>query len=78
MDFVSVMGFGDKLTARRLDDLPEGLLGVEITREHRSKDIILSAKTVGTFEVAGVTFTGRLALLRTGPDGSTKLIDAVE
>ena len=78
VDFVSVMGFGEKLLAGRLDDLPEGLLGVEITREDGSNDIILSAKTVGTFEVAGVTFTGRLALLRTGPDGSTKLIDAVE
>jgi len=80
--FVGVMSFGgeqgERISTRPVDDLPDGILGVEITRPDGTKHIVLSAETPGTFKYAGLKITGQLALLRVSPDGSTELIDTVE
>ena len=80
-DFVEVMSFGEegsKVTSCRLDDVPEGVLGVEVSQSDGTKNIVLSAESSGTFEYAGVRITGQLALLRIKADGTTELVDTVE
>jgi hypothetical protein len=80
-DFVSVIdpvgAPGSRLAVRPLDEPPDGVLGVEIIRQDGSTDIILSAETPRSFEFAGHTVTGQLALLRVTDDGATELIDVV-
>jgi len=80
VDFVGVMSFsGDedgRISARRIEGLADGLLGVEIVRPDGSKDIVLSAETSCTFEYAGQTITGQVALLKVAPDGKCELVDA--
>jgi len=78
-DFVGVIrptdSLDESMTVRRLDALPDGLLGVEIARADGRKDILISAEQAGTFEVAGQSVTGQLALLRTTPDGGTSVVE---
>jgi len=78
VDFVSVMGFAEGLRARRLTDLPPGVLGVEIARPDGSKDVVLSAEAAQTLEYAGQSVSGRLVLLRISADGSAAVIETVE
>ena len=82
VDFVSVVdpaGDADnRLAVRAIENLPDGVLGVEIARLDGSKDIVLSAETSRTFQYAGQTITGQLSLLHITPDGAAELIDTVE
>ena len=78
-DFISVMDPGATgLSASAVAGLPDGALGVEITKPDGTKLIILSAETPQTFEYAGHTITAQLALLETSADGETTLVDVVE
>jgi oligo-alginate lyase len=65
----------DCASGRRLDDLADGLLGVEITRADGSKNIVISAETSGDHAACGVSFTGQVALLAVAADGSIELVD---
>ncbi|HDZ21895.1 hypothetical protein LCGC14_0019300 [marine sediment metagenome] len=80
-DFVSVIapaaGADGPLAVGPVDNLPDGVLGVEITKPDGSKTIILSAETSRTFSYKGRKITGQLALLRIAADGAVELIDAV-
>ena len=82
VDFVGTMSFaagdGRHVAVRRIEGLADGVLGVEITRPDGSKDIVLSADVAGTFEYAGQTITGQVALLRVSADGSAELVDTAE
>jgi len=81
-DFVSVIdpvtNGAPPLDVERLTDLPDGVLGVAVTRPNGSKDIVLSAETARTFTYAGQDITGRVALLRQEANGSTVLVDVAE
>jgi len=79
VDFVTVMAFdaaGD-VTIERLADLPDGLLGVKITRADGRTDVVISAETPGTYTALGQTFTGQLALVRS-TDGVNTIVDVAE
>ena len=76
-DSVSVMSLADGLTVRRVDDLPDGVIGVEISRPDGHKDIVLSAEAPRTFAFAGLEIAGELALLRQAADGAISVVDAV-
>ena len=82
VDFVSVIdpatNGATPLDVERLTDLPEGVLGVAVTRPDGSRDIVLSAETARTFSYAGHDITARVALLRQGADGGTVLVDVAE
>jgi len=79
VDFVGVMSFSSdkdgRISASRIEGLPDGAIGVEIVRPDGSKDIVLSAETNCTFEYAGQTVTGQVALLKVAPDGKCELVD---
>ena len=78
-DFVSVMDPGaDGLVATAITGLPAGVLGVEIAVPSGSKAVVLSAEAPQTFEFAGHTITGQLALLEASAGGETTLVDVVE
>ena len=81
-DFVSVIapaaGTDGPLAAGPVDNLPDGVLGAEIAKPDGSKTIVLSAEQSTAFEFDGVTIEGQLALLKTGPDGRTALVDVVK
>ena len=78
-DFIAVMDPGaSDLTVTTVADLPDGVLGVEIAKPDGSKLIVLSAEASQTFEFAGHTLAGQLALLETSADGETTLVDVVE
>ena len=80
-DFVSVIdpvgNPGSRLVVRAVNEPPDGVLGVEIVRSDGSTDIILSAETARTFEFAGQSIMGQLALLREVADGPIELVDVV-
>jgi len=83
VNFVSVMDpaadAGSRIAATPLDGLPDGVLGVELTRPDGLKDIVLSAETPQTLEFAGHAVAGQLVLLRTTPLATaTQLVDTVE
>ena len=65
----------DCASCRRLGELADGLLGVEITHTNGSKDIVISAETSGAHTACGVSFTGQVALLAITADGSVELVD---
>ena len=80
VDFVSVMvpaGVDSPIEARRLDDTPEGILGVELTRPDGTKQVVLSSETPRAFTYAGVAISGQLALLEITAEG-TRLVDQAD
>ena len=78
-DFVDVLSFspGKKVTARRLEDVPRGVLGVELTATNGDVQIVLSAEKAGAYTYADQTFTGQLALLKRSKDGATRVVTVV-
>jgi len=80
VDFVSAMRFkgANGRSVERIAGLPAGLLGVRIGRVDGQADLVISAEKPGTYTVAGQTFTGQVALIRTMPDGATTLVDVAE
>ncbi len=82
VDFVVAASFpadsAKAVSVSRLDGLADGVLGVQIARANGTKDIILSAETAGTFEYAGQTVTGQVALLRVQSGGECELVDVAE
>jgi len=77
VDFVAVMGLTGGLAARRLDDLPAGVLGVGIAQADGSETLVLSAEASRTFRYAGQSITGQLVLLRREGDAVT-IVDTVD
>jgi len=79
-DFIATFRTADAdcVSCRQLDDLTDGLLGVEITRDDGRKDIVISAEAGGHHTACGVSFTGQVALLAVAADGSVELVDVAE
>ncbi len=80
VDFVNVMhfeGVGDVKAVERMTDLPDGLMGVRIVRTDGQADLVISADQLGAYTVAGQTFTGQVALIRTTGE-ATVLVDVAE
>ena len=79
-DFVTVTSFPeatDRITARRLMDLPDGLLGVEVARADGTTDVLVSAETSTTIDYAGCRADGQLVLLEKKRAGF-KAVDLVK
>jgi len=68
----------DCQSCRRLDDLPDNLVGVEIVRGDGTKDIVISAESSGQHTACGVSFTGQVALLHVDADGTAKIVDVAD
>ena len=77
VDFISVMGLTGGVTARRLDDLPAGVLGVGIAQADGTETLVLSAETSRTFRYAGRSIRGQLVLLSREGDTVT-VIETVD
>ncbi|REJ68735.1 MAG: hypothetical protein DWQ31_07125 [Planctomycetota bacterium] len=78
VDFVNVIGAAATARAgyqaRRLDDTPAGVLGVELLREGEPALLVLSAEKSGDLRYGGAAVKGQLALLRREADGVLKVL----
>ncbi len=79
-DFVATIRTADAdcTGCRTLDDLADGLMGVELTRADGRKDIVISTETSGDHTACGVSFSGQVALLAVDADGAATLVDVAE
>jgi hypothetical protein len=82
VDFVSVIDPAGEASARinvrGVENLPEGVLSVEISRPDGSNDILLSAERPVTFEYEGMQLTGQVILMRNETGKQWEILDAVE
>jgi hypothetical protein len=78
-DFVGVMQLvgGDEQKVTFLDDTPEGVLGIQVAEASGGKWMVLSAETSRTFDYAGYSISGQLALLHVGIYGGVDLGEVV-
>ncbi|MEK6250026.1 MAG: heparinase II/III family protein [Planctomycetales bacterium] len=80
VDFVNVMRFkanARNVTASRVQDLPAGLLGVELTDKEGNKQFVLSAADAQTIRYGGKEVAGQLVLMEQKAGGVLQVIDVV-
>ena len=80
VNFVSTMSFPQRsgpVKTSRLDDMPDGVLGVAISRRNGTTDLVLSADRSKAFKYAGLSLEGELILLQK-KDGKVTLVDVMK
>lgn len=80
VNFVDVQSFSaaTQVTARRLTDTPDGVLGVELKYADGRVLFVLSAEKAGDHSYAGASFSGQVALLERDASGNVKAIDVAK
>ena len=66
------------VVVHRLENLPPGLLGVEIRRPDGRTDLVVGAEKSGTFRIAGQEFQGQVALVCKAAGGRARIVDVAE
>ena len=79
-DFVSVIRIGNQqgLAVKRLADLPEGIVGIEIDKGDGVKDYLLSVETPRKITFAGKDLEGQLAFIRVQSDGTVTQLEVAK
>jgi hypothetical protein len=80
-DFVTVMTLDSAASVfnvKRLDDMPEGVIGLEIDNLDGGKDYLMSAEKSQRISIAGTEIEGQLALISLGEDGTTTDVEIVK
>jgi hypothetical protein len=81
-NFVSVMTLGTtqdpEVKVKTMDEMPEGVMGLEIAHQDGSKEYLLSANTSRNFNVSDIQIKGQLALIRLDEKGEIKDTEVVE
>lgn len=81
-DFVALMrvdsGSGMELKLERLDEMPEGVIGLKVEKASGGWDYLVSAETPQRIRIAGREVYGQLILVRVDKEGRVKGVEAVE
>ena len=80
-NFIDVLSFPDRESWKEvtvLGELPPGVLGVRLVAEDGTEQWVVSSAESKSFQLAGQTVTGRMALLEKKPSGQLKLIEQVQ
>ena len=79
--FVDVLSFPNRESWKKVEllgELPPGVLGVRLIAEDGTEQWVVSSAESKSFQLAGQTVTGRMALLEKKPSGQLKLIEQVQ